>query len=442
MTTSLMQKDSESDSSSFTKKYIYTPLNEIKEPGEYNFYGIIYDATFPTQEENNSMSDENQDSSIYNCIIKLIDQSINCLTNPEDLQDNLITLIIKASDKENIPFIHNIGDIIRIHRGIYSPKKKRLVYLQILKGNQFKGAWCVFSGASDVLSREMNPYLCSHQHFTFESQDKQNISLMRNWIRNYFNKENSLNYAYESKLISRVNLGSDNDVLVQIVHKVELNDQIVFFIQDETDGCELHTYKYFNFIEIGDVCRLRSYKCIDQNDIIMNEHSNLLKIPKFTNYYIEFIKRLNIKKNSELDINKNEKDTTALDIINNANLNGNYKIIESPKNILTYIENFKNYEIKHFDEIENENNFLLDVNMGINQFLVDCQLAIDQNTNLLQQYVITYQIFEDGISKNNLFDALKRVFKSKIQCVWIIERTFGTINDTSVKPSNENSMFI
>ena len=80
--------------------------------------------------------------------------------------------------------------------------------------------------------------------------------------------------------------------------------------------------------------------------------------------------------------------------------------------------------------------------MGINQFLVDCQLAIDQNTYLLQQYVITYQIFEDGISKNNLFDALKRVFKSKIQCVWIIERTFGTINDTSVKPSNENSMFI
>jgi hypothetical protein len=102
---------------------------------------------------------------------------------------------------------------------------------------------------------------------------------------------------------------------------------------------------------------------------------------------------------------------------------------------------------QHLDLMNNStpkqrSDFLLDVNMGINQFLVDCQLAIDQNTNLLQQYVITYQIFEDGISKNNLFDALKRVFKSKIQCVWIIERTFGTINDTSVKPSNENSMFI
>ncbi len=87
-------------------------------------------------------------------------------------------------------------------------------------------------------------------------------------------------------------------------------------------------------------------------------------------------------------------------------------------------------------------NFLLDVNMSLNQFLVDVQLAVDQSTNLLQQYVITYQIFDDGLSKNNLYDALKRVFKAKIQCVWLIERTFGTINNNVSEPSNENSMFI
>ena len=87
--------------------------------------------------------------------------------------------------------------------------------------------------------------------------------------------------------------------------------------------------------------------------------------------------------------------------------------------------------------------FLLDINMSINQFLVDCQLAVDQNTNLLQQYVITYQIFEDGITKNALYDGLKRVFKAKIQCVWMIERTFGTVGTpTTTEPSNENSMFI
>lgn len=91
---------------------------------------------------------------------------------------------------------------------------------------------------------------------------------------------------------------------------------------------------------------------------------------------------------------------------------------------------------------EVRNNFLLDANMSINQFLVDCQLAVDQSSNILQQYVITYQIFDDGISKNNLFDAFKRVFKAKIQCVWLIERTFGTVKNTPTEPSNENSMFI
>ena len=91
---------------------------------------------------------------------------------------------------------------------------------------------------------------------------------------------------------------------------------------------------------------------------------------------------------------------------------------------------------------ETKHDFLLDANMAINQFLVDCQLAVDQNSNLLQQYVITYQIFDDGITKNTLFDALKRVFKAKIQCVWLIERTFGSVQNTPTEPSNENSMFI
>ena len=99
-------------------------------------------------------------------------------------------------------------------------------------------------------------------------------------------------------------------------------------------------------------------------------------------------------------------------------------------------------ELMNVSSASERNDFLLDVNMAINQFLVDCQLAVDQNTNLLQQYVITYQIFDDGITKNTLFDAFKRVFKAKIQCVWLIEKTFGTVKNAPTEPSNENSMFI
>ena len=92
-------------------------------------------------------------------------------------------------------------------------------------------------------------------------------------------------------------------------------------------------------------------------------------------------------------------------------------------------------------DLSKRHEFILDVNMEINKFLVDCQLAINNENNLLQQFVITDQIFSDGISKNNLFLSLKKVFKSKLQCVWLIEKTFGVTSPTPA-PSNENSMFI
>lgn len=110
----------------------------------------------------------------------------------------------------------------------------------------------------------MIPYLCSHKNFTFENQDRVIIDNMRNWIKTYFLKPNSLFYGRDSKLIDRTTVGSDNDALIQIVHKQILEDKIVFFIQDETDGCELHTFKYFNFIEVNDVIRLRSFKVFNK----------------------------------------------------------------------------------------------------------------------------------------------------------------------------------
>ena len=42
-----------------------------------------------------------------------------------------IYLIIKSSEKDNIPYAHHIGDIIKIHRGLYAPKKKRNVDLKM-----------------------------------------------------------------------------------------------------------------------------------------------------------------------------------------------------------------------------------------------------------------------------------------------------------------------
>ena len=260
-------------------KYKYSIFSDLIEQGEYNFYGVIYDSTFPLEETTTGK---------YSCTIKLIDQSTNCLSNPNDFNENIIYLTIKSSEKENIPYIHNIGDVIRIHHGFYSPKNKRNVYLNVCKGNKLNGSWCLYS----VNNNTLEPYACSNKKYTIEEQDKENIETYKSWSKSYLGKNKSLIYPYQINLDERNEEGNNKDLLAQVVKKVELGDQIVLFIQDDTDGCELHTYKYYNFIKENDIIRVRSYKNFDNNSLILNEFGNILVIPQFAACYKEFYDKL------------------------------------------------------------------------------------------------------------------------------------------------------
>ena len=260
-------------------KYKYSIFSDLIEQGEYNFYGVIYDSTFPLEEATTGK---------YSCTIKLIDQSTNCLSNPNDFNENIIYLTIKSSEKENIPYIHNIGDVIRIHHGFYSPKNKRNVYLNVCKGNKLNGSWCLYS----VNNNTLEPYACSNKKYTIEEQDKENIETYKSWSKSYLGKNKSLTYPYQINLDERNEEGNNKDLLAQVVKKVELGDQIVLFIQDDTDGCELHTYKYYNFIKENDIIRVRAYKNFDNSSLILNEFGNILVIPQFAACYKEFYDKL------------------------------------------------------------------------------------------------------------------------------------------------------
>lgn len=92
----------------------YTLIKDIIKPdakeGDYNFYGLIYDASLPLQEDN---------SDNYMCSIKIIDKEVNWISNKNNLDRDILTLIIKSTSKENLPFVHCVGDIIRVHRAVY-----------------------------------------------------------------------------------------------------------------------------------------------------------------------------------------------------------------------------------------------------------------------------------------------------------------------------------
>ena len=99
---------------------------------------------------------------------------------------------------------------------------------------------------------------------------------------------------------------------------------------------------------------------------------------------------------------------------------------------------------QHLDLMKQADNktqkdFIMDLNFGLNYFLVDFELQVAQD--ILQQFVVTEQIFEDGITKNEFFRTLKRIFKAKLHCIWLIDKTFGSVQ-INVTPSNQNDMFV
>ena len=51
--------------------------------------------------------------------MKIIDPEVNLLANFEDFNDQVINVVVKSTSIEALPFIHRIGDIIRVHRGVY-----------------------------------------------------------------------------------------------------------------------------------------------------------------------------------------------------------------------------------------------------------------------------------------------------------------------------------
>ena len=99
---------------------------------------------------------------------------------------------------------------------------------------------------------------------------------------------------------------------------------------------------------------------------------------------------------------------------------------------------------QHLDLMKQADNktqkdFIMDLNFGLNNFLVDFELQVAQD--ILQQFVVTEQICEDGITKNEFFRTLKRIFKAKLHCIWLIDKTFGSVQ-INVTPSNQNDMFV
>ena len=82
--------------------------------------------------------------------------------------------------------------------------------------------------------------------------------------------------------------------------------------------------------------------------------------------------------------------------------------------------------------------FIWDLRISLNQLLLDFEL--EHPNNELNKFVITEEIYEDGLSKNNLILGIKKVFKGYLQCIWVLGKYFGEIDPDSIEDTN--SMFV
>ena len=126
-----------------------------------------------------------------------------------------------------------------------------------------KCSWTIFAGASDIYKTEEFPIACSAKNYIFEEIDKKNLEEFRHWIKIHFRQKDSLTYSKETKLMNRNSDTNDYDFLVMVLKKKETDNLIMYLVQDESDSCELHAEKYFNFLETNDIIRVRNIKSIE-----------------------------------------------------------------------------------------------------------------------------------------------------------------------------------
>ena len=74
--------------------------------------------------------------------------------------------------------------------------------------------------------------------------------------------------------------------------------------------------------------------------------------------------------------------------------------------------------------------FIWKIRFSLNEMLLDFEL--EHPNDQLTRFIITEDIFEDGLTKHTLIKTIKKVFKGKLQCIWILGKTYGSIQENTL----------
>ncbi len=111
------------------------------------------------------------------------------------------------------------------------------------------------------------------------------------------------------------------------------------------------------------------------------------------------------------------------------------------KNDMVLIACMTNVAPEHQSEIRKLSNtkreeFMWDLRFLLNSQSVDFQMQ--HPDNVLQNFLITEEIFEDGLSKDRLISTVKKIFRAKMQGIWKIQKQFGIGGDGTENIQQDN----
>ena len=114
------------------------------------------------------------------------------------------------------------------------------------------------------------------------------------------------------------------------------------------------------------------------------------------------------------------------------------------KNDMVLIACATNVSPEHQNEIkklnqEKREKFMWEFRFLLNNQFVDFQLQHPEN--VLQSFLITDEIFEDGLNKDRLISTVKKIFRAKLQGIWKIQMEFG-MHEEGAQNTQQDNMFV
>merc|ERR1712086_25549 len=248
-------------------RYNYSLLNNVSvtTTDRSHVYGVVVDATFPYKVSKDR----------FVCSLKIVDGSLNGSGKKNDWAN----LVIFATRFEDLPIVHRLGDIIRVHRAtmrVYEDRRQFNVNTQTCGG-----AWALFStdkqSALGADGSSNAPIAHCGKRASFEKQEANILSALRKWASGYMAGANPVTAITPLNKASSVAAGKDFDVhgkIPQIHEFDEYTNEIRLRDNSGESWYTLCTKLKFPHLRAGQTVYIRSVtaNCAGNKNVLAQSH--------------------------------------------------------------------------------------------------------------------------------------------------------------------------